>query len=437
MSSMPGGQVLRKRLNFGTSELLFSLPDPIADEVKDGYELQRVFDRWRLVPYATFSRSTGQRLVDFYLMLAKLSPTHSACIEKSVTYAFGSKAQVVLVEDDDFATSQEVVVLSDVQSAAYRDAIRSTIDFNTNLRNFHHLLAWNLKSTGNAWVLMTSSEVASERKVSLRCLRQDKVLYINTKEGEMPMAAVSAMWSEEFLRNNPPLIVPLYPNFSEKDGVLYSLFHLKNGDYRWYGRPDSQGADIYKFREVQDALFQARESANGFTGKLIIEMEDDQQAPVLDEQGAADDNFNSFAERIIENFTNRGDDPMSVFLTTRPYGSKPMFVYQVKPNTSESWFKEMGKIAKAHIINAHGLTLRFLGEDVSNGFSADAYIADYVMNVEPVISDLRKTVLSFTNAIINAVWQLIGRQDLTQYALKFASPIESQVELYKNSRAQL
>jgi hypothetical protein len=252
----------------------------------------------------------------------------------------------------------------------------------------------------------------------------------------MPMAAVSAMWSEEFLRKNPPLIVPLYPNFSEKDGVLYSLFHLKNGDYKWYGRPDSQGADIYKFREVQDALFQARESANGFTGKLIIEMEDDQQAPVLDEQGAADDNFNSFAERIIENFTNRGDDPMSVFLTTRPYGSKPMFVYQVKPNTSESWFKEMGQIAKAHIIAAHGLTLRFMGEDVSNGFSADAYIADYVMNVEPVISDLRKNVLGFTNKIINAVWQLIGRQDLTQYALTFASPIESQVELYKNTQRQ-
>jgi hypothetical protein len=103
------------------------LPDPIADEVKDGYELQRVFDRWRLVPYATFSRSTGQRLVDFYLMLAKLSPTHAACIEKSVTYAFGSKAQVVLIDDDDFATSQEVVVLSDVQSAAYRDAMRGIL----------------------------------------------------------------------------------------------------------------------------------------------------------------------------------------------------------------------------------------------------------------------------------------------------------------------
>ena len=180
-----------------------------------------------------------------------------------------------------------------------------------------------------------------------------------------------------------------------------------------------------------------RQSAGNFVGQLIIEVEDDDPTnnPAINDDDAKRAGFDSFVDRMEENYTNKGDDPSSVIVTARPAGGRPMFVFQVKPNTNENWYKVTGEMNEQRILRAHGLTLRFMGFDASTGFSSDTFIADYVMNVEPVLNEKRNTLMSFVNKILTAIWETAGREELNQYALNFRSPIASQIEQFKTVTA--
>lgn len=51
---------------------------------------------------------------------------------------------------------------------------------------------------------------------------------------------------------------------------------------------------------------------------------------------------------------------MTVMYTTRPTGSRPMFVHQVKPNTAENFYAEMDNMAEKKIIRSHGWSKRLM-----------------------------------------------------------------------------
>ena len=272
----------------------------------------------------------------------------------------------------------------------------------------------------------------------MRYLKTETVLYKVTKPGEMQAVAISPIWESSYLKKYPPRLIPVAPNFVDDGGVKRAVFHLKEGDGNWYGRPDSQGADIYKYREVQDSIYLVKQSAANFVGQLIIEVEDDDSgsSPAIDNEDAKRSGFDSFADRMEQNYTQKGADPQSVFVTARPIGSRPMFVFQMKPNTNENWYKVTGEESQQKVIMAHRLTQRFMGMDVSNGLATDAFVADYVMNVEPTINDLRNTLMAFTNGILDYVWQFAGVPEMSQYSLDFQTPIQSQIDQYKTTQTQ-
>lgn len=416
--------------------VLYELENPIPEEIRDTEELTKVLDKYKLVPYAGNDKHTGHNTLNWYLMLAKLSPTHGGAIEKLTKYAVGGRAMFARSENPDYDIGEESQPLTRAEKERYEAAITKFIDFKVGVRDYHRLITASLKATGNAWVEMSVADRAGQRRVSLRFVKQQNVMYRKTAADEMRVALISPIWTDSYLKNNEPSAIPLYPNFVKVDGMQKTLFHLKAGDFNWYGRPDSQSADLYKYREVQDAMYIVKQAANNFTGQLIIELEDDGQDPAIDETGAWQAGFNSFADRVIENYTQRGKDPMSVFVTSRAFGAKPMFVFQVAPNTNEKWYVETGKMSENYILGSHGCTLRFMGKDAANGFSTDAFVSDYVMNMEPVINDLRTTVMVFSNRILTTAWEALGMQEMNDISLTFQSPIQSRIDEYKNATAQ-
>ena len=215
--------------------------------------------------------------------------------------------------------------------------------------------------------------------------------------------------------------------------MFRTVFHLKAGQNKWYGRPESEGADLYKYREVQDSVYVIRQSAGNFVGQLIIEVEEDDPTnnPAINDEDAKRAGFDSFVERMEDNYTNKGDDPSSVMITSRPAGGRPMFVFQIKPNTNENWYKVTGEMSEQRILRAYGLTLRFMGFDASTGFSSDTFIADYVMNVEPVLTEKRNTLMEFSNRILTTIWEVAGRMEMNDFSINFKSPITSQIEQFK------
>lgn len=425
---------------------IFEARNPLPEQITDTGKVSKIFETLKLVPYAGAEKRTGHKLLQFYMDLARLSPTHAACIEKIKTYVVGSKAMFERAEDPEYETGTEEKPMTLQESTRYMQALKDVVMFEGGVCDYHKQVLQSSKESGDAFVEVTISTINGRTKAYLKPLKREMVLYKATKPGEQRAVAISPSWDQVFLKANPPRILPCYvPNgeqvdsvFVEQNGVLRAVFHYKIGNGYWYGRPDSQGADIYKYREMQDSIYVTKQSGSNFLGQVFIEVEDDDpvSGSAIDDEAAKRSGFSNFANRIEENYTMRGEDPQSVFVSARPIGSRPMSVHQIKPNTNENWYKVTGEINEQKIVRSHNLTLRFMGFDVSNGFAADAFIADYVMNVEPVINDLRHGLMAFTNAILTHVWSEAGMEEMNQYSITFESPIKGRIEEYKQSQLQ-
>jgi len=412
---------------------LFRLKNPIPTEVRDIGEIRKVFKGWNFVPYAGTSADSGHSLLHWYSMLARLSPTNAAAISKKIKFAFGGKARVIRSVDPEFETGEESAELSNAEAKSYVESIKQFVTFQNGVSDFHNLLALQYEENGNGFIELSVSTVMGQTRCNLRLHKTENTLFVRTGPDEPRAVAISPIWSEKYLKENPPIILPIFPVFREDNGVQRTVFQLKAGDGFWYGRPQSQGADLYKYREVQDSMYQVRAAASDFTGQLIIEVEDDNPiyADPTDDKNAVRTGEPGFVDQFEKNYTQKGDDPQSVLIAARPYGSTPMFVFQVAPNTKESWYKVTGEISEMNILRAHGLTPRFMGFDVANGFASDTYLWDYILFVEPVIDEFRSTITNFVNGILTEIWQIVGRPELNQYSLTFASPIQSTLEDFK------
>ncbi len=413
---------------------LFRLENPIPKEVEDSKELKKLFDRWNFIPYAGDNKKPGHNLLNWYLMLAKLSPTNGAAIAKKITFALGGKAKVVRAEDPEFFIGENVNPVSNAEASLYVNTIKELLTFEDGVSVFHNRLAWQYEASGNAFVEVTKVVVMSKVHFHLRVIKCTNIFYVNTAKGEPKAFAISPVWTEEYLKKNEPEVVTKFPVWTTgSEGQQKCIFHLKAGANNWYGRPESESGDIYKYREVQDSIYQMKAAANDFTGQLIIEVEDDNPefAPVLDDDSAHDSGQSSFVSQFEQNFTQKGDDPQSVVIASRPFGSKPMFVFQIEPNTKEKWYKTTGEIAEYKILRSHMLSPRFMGFDVSNGFSSDTYLWDYILNVEPVINEFRSKITNFVNKILTEIWQQTEKMEMNNFSLTFTTPIQSTLEDFK------
>ena len=83
------------------------------------------------------------------------------------------------------------------------------------------------------------------------------------------------------------------------------------------------------------------------------------------------------------------------------------------------------------VLRAHGLTPRFMGFDVANGFASDVYLWDYILNVEPIIDEFRAEIMDFVNSILTEVWALTNNVSMNEFSLTFAPPIQSTLEDFK------
>lgn len=418
---------------------LFRLSNPIPEELKDSKGLKDIFKNWNLIPYAGKTAESGHSLLVWYLMLATLSPTNAAAISKKIKYAIGGKVKVVRSTDPEFETGEELQPVTVNESVMYRDTLKTFFEFDQGIVKFHRRIGWQNEATGNSFVEMVYAEVNGQGRISVRALKTTNCLFVNTKPGEARAVAISPVWEDKYLEKNPPRVVPVYPVFArDEDGNLRTMFQLKSGDNTHYGRPPSSGSDVYKYREVQDSIYLVKAAASDFTGKLIMEVEDDDPefSGALENENAEKAGFDSFVDRFEQNFTNKGDDPQSVVVSSRPYGSRPMFVFQIAPNTKENWYAVTGKQNAETILRSHELTLRFMGFETSSGFSTDVYISDYLLNVEPVINELHDEITNFTNGIITAGWSLLGRDEMNVYSIAFTPPIQSSIEDFKNTRAE-
>ena len=410
---------------------LFDIKSPLENEVADSNELGDFFKKWPFIPYAGTRLVSSHGLLDLFIMLRKLSPTHGTCISKKTEYAVGGRIKIINAVNPVWNLPTENKDVSLQEQVMYSGNVDTFFKFEQGLQEAHSAISTFYQSVGEAYVELSYSTVNGQTRININVHKERHVLPAKS-ETSYEIYGISKKWNDDYLKKNAPRLVTGYPEFTtDENGVTRTMFVLKSGELDYHGRPKSENGTVYAYREVQDSIYLTKQAAGNFSGQLIIEVEGGQETDAIDNEGAQGAGFEDFAHRFENNFSMKAEKPQSVLITERPYGAGEMFVFQVKPNTAENWYDVTGEIAIGHITRAHQVTPRFIGKESSNGFSDNAYLMDYLTNVEPTINTLRETIITFTNTIINAGWDILNMPDMKKYSITFDNPIQSMIDLFK------
>lgn len=416
-----GGTAVKEK---GKAFKFADLPDPVPSEIRDTDEIKRVLKNWRLVPYAGTMENTGDALRSFLASMVYLSPTHGACIASKKRFALG-RLEVKRWKDSEFDLGQDDGVDAGL-ARAYVDFAKGVEWGGMSLKGLSMALYDDWEETGDQFLEMVISETMGVKGYSVHRHRPANCKYLATGKGEQRWVAVSPIWTDKYLEENPPELLPIFPGVEvREDGTVRTMMHRKNGKNEWYGRPPAFSSWIYQYREYQDASYMVKVSNNNFTGQIIIEVEDDD--PDKTDEEARNNGYRSEADRIHKNFTHEGEDPMTVWYSARPTGARPMFVHEVRPNTAENFYDRMDGIIEKKIIRSHGWSKRLMEAEEGAGLSSNVFM-DVLKSRLPVIQNIQEDALSLVNKALAFVVADSGRLEFDGLGLRFKSPFAEILE---------
>ena len=390
------------------------------------------------VPYAGDFNTSSHSLQAFLNSLLELSPTHNACAEKIQKLCFGGKVDFVRRLDPVYDIEPGAAEIGQAEKLRFYEFVNRIKVFDISGRqiNFRRLAKsnyWSLAGDGNYFIELQRSFVGGEPQFSAVIRKNEHCLYLATPPGAQRWVGISPVWREDYLVKYPPQFVPLYPAWSNDGGFQRTMIHIKNGDYVWYGRPSTIGAVLDKYYEFQASDYKSKQTAAAFIGQVFIEVEDPDPQYDMGEESAMQDGFGGLAEQFEQNHTNKAEEPQTVVLSSRPYGSTPAYVFQFTPNTNAGWYEKTQEIAESNIIKAHGISRRILGMDVSAGMNTSAYLEEFEILSATVFTDIQEQIAEPINNIILAEAALhFGQQEMIDYSLQFNSPFRQMLEERKN-----
>lgn len=420
------GNMGGRRTSHATSFNFSKLENPIPKEIKDSKEIKTFFEKYPYVPYSGTYLDSQQTLLNFFNNLTDLSPTLGACINSIGFHSFGGSLEIVKDSKLDFYKDAKEEIPDDVQ-AFYMESLKE-IDFGKRgLKDLHHLLYDTYKSVGVCYLEVVMSETLGVKSGSVHFHDSLDCFYRLTERGKPKLIDISSSWELDYLLENPPRTVPEFPHYAQyPDGTIRTIMTAHSGNYEWYGRPDWKSCFVHAYREFQDSIYLARISDNNFTGQVIIEVEDDEFSFTQDEeaQGAG---FDNLADRVEQNFTNKSPDPMTVLMMSRPYGSKPVAVEQIEPNTNENFYKETGAIAERKIIQNNNWSARILSSDAGSAFSTNVFLDD-LRTKEPLLTRYRKIINGLVSQAVSEINKYKGNDSLLELGVRSRSPFQEMLD---------
>lgn len=403
------------------------LRNPVVDEITDTESIREFFKDFPYVPYAGTNAYSAHTFLAWLFKLRQTSPTLGACLSSIGRYVFSDKLDINEFKHVDFLTGEDDLDESKVND--YLNFITDNIDYGyesmmTLLRKIYEYY----KPTGNTYLQLNLVEFKGQKKAGLYLHNPLHCLYVATAPGQPKVVGISPQWDKEFIEKHPPVHIPVYPHYKESDGVKTTLIHLKNGINEWYGYPDWVSCFMYAYRELQDATYLIKQADNNFIGQLIIEVEggDDQFSDFAGDadKEAQDAGFDNVADRIEQNFTVKGDDPSSVMVMERPFATKPMEVFQTKPNTNHEFYRASHTINSNMIIRANNWSQHLLDGTAPTGLSNNVYVNDLTTKELGVISDIRRIIVSPLNIALKEISIFFGKSEYQYFGITFPSLLE-------------
>jgi hypothetical protein len=409
-----------KRLTSLSTDDCFSVGDvcnPIKDELSET-ENERQISRYNglhIVPYMG-ENSTALKL---FSRLSSLSPTQSACINSIGDFALGGELTVKRKRARGFAPLREADEPTEAEASQFIDFLRQFASGGELLGTAKQLYS-NMQENGNMWLQVTMTQTAGIRSATIKAHDQLHVRYLYTPVGSDRYAYISPEWSTQYIGDNPPVLLPVFPLIGEiEEGVYSTLIHSANltTDRRWYGVPPSMGSIYSQWLEVLRGDYSQKEYGNGFTGKHFVEVEGD---------GSSD--LSSLASNFRNVFTRSGQ-ARSIVLRQRSVNQQPARVYSFRKNTDEAFQKFASEDAESQIIKSHNWASVLIGIADAGKLGATSYLNDlYKWKYQTVIKPWQNKVLMPINTAVELVADWMQVEEAKQYSLGLTNSMRELLE---------
>lgn len=406
----------------------FEIENPIPDQIKDSDDLTKFFTRFPYIPFAGHDKVTAHSLLKKFIDYKILSVTTGATIESIKTYAFGGKIDIVKSFMPEFDLGDEEEDLPRQAKIDFGQFLQS-IDLNGYTWKSLATEAYeNRDLSGNAFLEVIFVETAGEKYAKFVLHNPTDCLYYATKEGQAKVIGISKRWDEGYLKKNPPRHVPVFPNYREfPDGSKRTIIHSKDGN-EWYGRPASYSALIDQYNEYQIRTYTAKQASKMFLGHTFIEVEeDDPKNSLINDQRDIAAGYDSSLDRLEHNFSNKGEDPSTMMVLSRPYGAKEAKVVQIKPVADTKYLKYVSEESRSNITMAFDWSEALLRKEKTSGFNSEMFKDLFEIQSATKILRVQNQIADLLNTAIQEAIEFFG-VGFEDYAIKFKSPIQNLIE---------
>jgi len=405
------------------------LSNPIADQITDGEEIKKLFKHYPYIPYSGSSFQSRDELLNLLNLLTASSPTLGACIGNIKNYVFAGPIKIGRFNGDDYEALEDETL-----SKRYFEFINK-IDINSDavknpIKGFLKSIYDNHKKTGNQFLAIYLSETGGTKDARIIRNEPQYCRYLATSVDEPKQVAVSLKWDYTYVKQNPPETIPIYPYYTEVDGVKKTMVHVKNGNYPWYGRPDWMPSWLAAFSEYQNKIYVIKESRNDFRPRTIIEFEDGEDEnffnDATDDKSANEAGYDSAVQRWQANTTMSEGDPQMSIVTNRPAGARRFHAHEFKSNTSHEFYTAINNENERDIIRANNWSKKLMDGDTAGSLAGGSGFMDDVASKElSVLPDLRFDCLCGLNTAYSVIAEFLGETEFIDLGLTIESKFKT------------
>lgn len=421
-----------KRMRQAKSFKLFQYKNPLPDQMTDPEELKKLFDKYRLIPFSGDTVNTGQKLLHLLRGMRNYSDTHGACIRSKIQWSFGGKLRIEQEKDDIFELEDDLPEVPLKDKKEYAKYVK-TINWDAGgdprklIQNAVDDYMW----CGNCWIELVHTQTAGVWSHYVYVHQPEHCLYQFFELGTTPLVIISPQFDESYLRQYPPDILPVYPAYKVEGNTYRTIIHEMEGNYPYYGRPACKHGLLPIFNEFQNSEYMVKFTNAFFMAQVLVEFEDGDNTndggPMNDTE-AIEDGYENAMDRFEINYSNRGEEPSSAIITSRPYGTKNAFVHEFKPQTNDKHYQNVSKVNSSKIIRAHGWSARLLGDDVSNGFSSNVFLDEFSIKNVTEVRETQQIGNKIFNIIVRQCHKLEGVTSFESIWSSWTSPYEDLIK---------
>lgn len=403
------------------------IKNSLPDEVSDPKELKKFFRDNKYIPYFGYYTDSAHLILKYIKNIARLSPTQGGIINCINFNAFGGPIQIVRRGNKYFEMSKldDRPIGSDLEEAFIEHLMEIDLGDDT-WESLPTELGGAYKTSGTTYLRCQVIKTGSTFTRKMTFIEDEHIFLQVPNLFNERLADYSLRWDRQYLKENPPVTIPLYPKYNlTPDGSCDTLIQIRNKG-KFYGRPDWWNCAQDAYLEIKNKEYLVKSSSRNFTPQVFFEFTKNSVTPaVLNDKAAQKLGHKNTIHRWYYNYTMDSNEFGSIFVTEKDQAAANTMIHEFNLNMKEKYFKEIDNMTGDNIVIVNNISWQMLfgGQD-GNGWSSANHVESLKVHM-PMFNTYQNRI---DNGLINTgiEWmdERIGETRFKGLGIKHKSPYQ-------------